>query len=127
MLKMQYIDLIREQIKLECPKSIMDYSASGRIVYINIEPFGELSMDEKFNIEITFKKAYTGDFNCFKMYFEGRLKFENATAYVYKDHISIFARIGNDRSRSKFENSMIRANNFIKTARIIEEFIKYNI
>ena len=83
-------------------------------------------MYNSYNITITYTNPYNVDFKFFKNYFELRLKFENATTYIYRDRILIFKRKGNDNNRSDFENSILRANNFIASAKVVEGFIKYN-
>lgn len=124
---MENIELIKDQIRLEYPKQIISsISDTNEVIYINFEPFGKLSMDSELNILIRYNNPYIIDFIYFKQYFEPRLKFDNASTYIYEDNIKIFVRIGNDRQRSNFENSMSRASNFIQTAMVIEEFIKLN-
>jgi hypothetical protein len=124
---MDDIKLITEQIKLEYPASIIDsYSNNKTIIYITLEPFGKLSMDNEFKIEATYSNPFKIKFDFYKNYFEPRLKFDNATTYIYEDRIIINKRVGNDYSRTPFENSIVRANNFITVAKEIENFITYN-
>jgi len=124
---MKNLQLIREQIKLTYPKSVIDNNSnSDTIIYLTLEPFGKISMDNKFNIEVLYFNPFNIDFDYFKKYFEVRLKFENAATYIYEDKISIYKRSGNDSKRTAFENSMNIAYNFITVAKEIESFIKYN-
>jgi len=124
---MENLELIREQIKLAYPACVLDNNSnSDTIISLILKPFGKLTMDDKLNIIASYHNPFSVDFEYFKNFFELRLKFENASTYIYEDRISIFKRKGNDHTKTVFENSILRANYFIATAKAIEDFIKYN-
>ena len=124
------INLVIEQIRKAFPNCTIiiggSCKADERVLELNVPPFGKISMYGNYNIHIEYHNPYNIDFQFFKIYFESRLKYENAAAYYYEDRIVIFHRIGKDNLRKDFENSMVRANNFILTANEILKFIEHN-
>lgn len=123
------IKLVADQIKNVFSSCIFHLSANDcKIIAIELRlpPFGKIVMSHDYHIRVEYRNPYGLDFKYFKMFFDARLKFDNASSYFYEDRIEIFHRIGNDNSRTIFENSLERANNFIQTANEVINFIKYN-
>jgi hypothetical protein len=131
--------LIREEIKLSFPKAtytcymenndenkyveVFDYS--DKLISLEIQPFGEIIMDNTLNINIKYNNPFNTKFENFKEFFESRLKFEGGgKAYFYEDRITIFHR--SPRTTNRFEASMEKAKIFKKVANTILEFIDYN-
>jgi len=126
-------NLIKEQILLRLPNSVWIFSSSDKqlednqeLIYLDVENFGRITMYNNFDIQVTYKNIYNVQFKYFKEFFESRLKFDNASIYIYEDRIKIFKRIMTDYGRNDFENSMLVALNFIHTADSVLSFVKYN-
>lgn len=126
------INLIKDQILLRLPNSVRVISSSEikdeenkALVYLDIENFGRVTMYNNFDIQVTYKNPVKVGFKYFKEFFDSRLQFENASAYIYEDRISIFKRVMSDHGRSDFENSMQISMNFIHTSNTIMSFIEY--
>lgn len=127
------INLIREQILLRLPDSVWILSSSDsmaednkELVYLEVEHFGRITMYRNFDIQITYTNPLNVRFEYLREFFDSRLKFENASAYIYEDRISIFKRVMSDHERSDFENSIQRAMNFIQAANTVMSFMEYS-
>ena len=126
------IQLIREQIELSLPNLVIKYVVEAKMVEekelicVIIKQFGKITMDNNFNIIIIYNNFNSIKFEYFKMFFEPRLNFDNASTYIYQDKICIFKRVSKDYSRNDFENSMQRADNFIKAVKTVLQFVELN-
>ena len=113
-------DLIIEQIKLTFPDSNIQ---KDELIGLDFKDIGRLSLSEKLTINFNFKSHIGIDTEYLKMFFETRLKFNNAKLYFNKNSFSIYPRA--DDLNNDFEQSMSRAKNFIDTANVMSKFLEY--
>lgn len=122
---MKKLELIIEQIKYAYPDASTYRNATDKNMglTLRIPPFGEVIIDESYNISINYSNPYSLDLKIYEYFFKSRLIIEGYQPYVYEDKIILYKR--SSGTQNEFEDAIIRANSFTQTIKSIEKFIEW--
>ncbi len=115
--------ILAEQIRFTYKNS--NKKIDDEIMGIDFENFGRLSIINTLEIQFIFKEHIITNIRYLKLFFEPRLKFENAATYIREHNFSIYPRMKNS-TFTDFELALEYFANFKATYEALEDYCKYN-